>query len=157
VTTNPEFIAPCGLYCGVCGILYATRENNQKFKERLLSFYNGTLPGSEDLKVEDISCRGCLSEEPFVYCQRCGIRDCTKNKGYAGCFECNDFPCQLIKDFPIPVGKSVIMRAIPHWREVGTEKWIQDEEARYLCPECGHKLFRGAKRCNSCKTPVDLD
>jgi len=29
------------------------------------------------------------------------------------------------------VGKKVILRAIPYWREFGTEKWIQDEEARW--------------------------
>ena len=48
---NPEFLAPCGLYCGVCGILYATRDNNLKFKERLLGVYKGKLSGSEDLSV----------------------------------------------------------------------------------------------------------
>jgi predicted RNA-binding Zn-ribbon protein involved in translation (DUF1610 family) len=63
----------------------------------------------------------------------------------------------LIEEFPIPVGKKVILRAIPYWREKGTEKWFRDEEARYICPECGHKLFRGAKRRNRCKTPIDLD
>ena len=51
----------------------------------------------------------------------------------------------------------MILRAIPYWREHGTEKWIADEEARYVCPECGNKLFRGAQRCNQCKTAVDLD
>jgi len=33
---NPDFLAPCGLYCGVCAVLYATRENNVKFKEKLV-------------------------------------------------------------------------------------------------------------------------
>ena len=155
--TNPDHIAPCGLYCGVCAILYATLENNRKFKERLLGVYKGTLPESEDLSAEDIHCRGCLSSEPFFFCNQCAIRDCTAKKGYMGCHECKDFPCKLIEDFPIPVGKKVILRAIPYWREKGTETWIRDEEARYVCPECGHKLFRGAQRCNRCKTPVDLD
>ncbi len=30
-----EFLAPCGLYCGVCAIYIAHRDNNQKFKELL--------------------------------------------------------------------------------------------------------------------------
>jgi len=42
-------------------------------------------------------------------------------------------------------------------RKVGTEKWIQDEEARYVCPECGNKVFRGVVKCNQCKTQLDLD
>ena len=155
---NPDYLAPCGLYCGVCAILYATQEDNQKFKERLVGLYKGKLPGyEENMVAEDIHCRGCLSEEPFGYCRDCEIRDCTRSKGYAGCHECDDFPCKRIEDFPMPVGKRVILRAIPHWRAVGTERWVEDEEARYVCPSCGHKLFRGAKRCNRCKTEVDLD
>lgn len=154
---NPDYIAPCGLYCGVCAILYATLENNLKFKERLLGVYKGKLPNSENLSVEDIHCKGCLSDELFYFCRECAIKDCTTKKGYTGCHECKDFPCKLIEEFSIPLGKKVMLRAIPYWREVGTEKWIRDEEARYICPECGQKLFRGANRCNKCKTPVDLD
>ena len=154
---NPDCAAPCGLYCGVCAILYASRDDNLKLKEKLVELYKDRLPGGDRLSVQDIRCKGCLSEEPFVYCKQCDIKTCTKSKGYAGCHECADFPCSLVEEFPMPVGKKVILRAIPHWREVGTEKWIEDEESRYHCPECGHKLFRGARRCNRCTREVDLD
>jgi len=128
---NPDFVSPCGLYCGVCAIYIAHRDNNPKFKERLVNLYKGEVPGmgklpnSENLSIEDMKCRGCLSDELFMHCRQCEIRDCTKEN--------------------------------PYWREVGTEKWIQDEEARYICPECGNKVFRGAVRCNQCKVKLDLD
>ena len=160
---NPDFVAPCGLYCGVCAIYIAYRDNNRKFKERLVNLYQGgipgkgALPGHESLTVEDIQCHGCLSGRPFVYCRQCAIKDCTKAKGYAGCYECGDFPCEHIETFPMTVGKKVILRAVPYWREHGAEKFVRDEEARYVCPQCGAKLFRGAGRCNQCKTTVDLD
>lgn len=160
---NPDFIAPCGLYCGVCPIYIAHRDNNRKLKERLLNLYKGgvpgkgTLPNSESLTIEDIKCRGCKSDEQFMHCRQCEIRKCTTEKGYIGCHQCDEFPCQYIEDFPMTVGKKVILRAIPYWREVGTEKWIENEEARYICPECGNKVFRGAARCNRCKTEFDLD
>ena len=32
---NPDFLAPCGLYCGVCGVYYATRDENPQFAEKL--------------------------------------------------------------------------------------------------------------------------
>ena len=57
----------------------------------------------------------------------------------------------------MPVGKKVIMRAIPYWKEHGTEKYVKDEIKRYHCPECGNPLFRGAKRCNKCNITVDVD
>jgi hypothetical protein len=160
---DPYLVAPCGLYCGVCAIYIAHRDDNQKFKERLLNVYQGKvhgkgkLPNAEDLSVEDIRCRGCVSDDRFMHCQQCDIRDCSREKVFTGCHQCNEFPCHRIAGFPMAVGKKVILRAIPHWREVGTEKWIEDEEARYICPECGNKLFRGVVRCNKCKVEVDLD
>jgi hypothetical protein len=146
---NKDVLAPCGLYCGVCGILMAHRDNNSKFKEILAGFY-GVSP-------DEIACKGCLSDERFKFCQECQIRSCTEAKNYEGCHQCGDFPCDLIHNFPVPVGKKVILRAIPERRELGTEKWVQQEEMRYHCPQCGSELFRGAKRCRNCKVPVDQD
>jgi hypothetical protein len=36
---NANLLAPCGLYCGVCGVYYATRDKNKKFMDRLLGVY----------------------------------------------------------------------------------------------------------------------
>ena len=122
-----KLAAPCGLYCGVCGVYMAHRDNNLKFQERLVDFYQKGL-GAPTLGVDDIRCD-----------------------------QCSDFPCKFIDDFPIPVGKKVILRAIPFWREYGTERWMEEEEKRYNCPYCGYALFRGAQRCRNCKEPVDVD
>ena len=68
---NPDFISPCGLYCGVCAIYMAHRDDNQKFKERLVGLYKGEVPGKgilpnhEDLSTENMRCRGCLSDDLF--------------------------------------------------------------------------------------------
>jgi hypothetical protein len=161
--TNLEFISPCGLYCGVCAIYIAHRDNNEKFKERLASLYKGnvsgkgTLPNSEQFSTKDIHCQGCLSDDLFMHCRQCEIRDCTIKKGYSGCHECDEFPCEYIDNFPMAVGKKVILRSVPYRRKFGTEKWAQDEEAMYYCPECGNKVFRGAVKCNQCKANLDLD
>ena len=163
VNINPDFVAPCGLYCGVCAISSAHRDNNSKFKERLVDLYKGgisgkgLLPNSEQLSVDDIQCGGCLSDKTFQHCRQCEIRACIREKGYSGCHACDDFPCRRIDNFPMTVGKKVILRAIPHWRKVGTEQWIRDEETRYVRPECGNKVFRGAEKCNQFKTSLDLD
>ena len=141
--------APCGLYCGVCSVYIAHRDDNVKFKEKLTAVYG--------VGVDDIRCEGCLSDNPFVYCKVCSIKSCTREKGLEGCHQCNDFPCKTIEDFSFPVGKKVMLRAIPAWRQLGTDRWMEEEERRYHCPHCGYKLFRGAKRCRSCKEAVDLD
>lgn len=163
MTVNRELISLCSLYCGVCAIYIASRDNNIKLKERLVNLYKGgtpgkgTLPNSEALSIDDIHCGGCLSEDLFMHCQQCEIRACTREKGYSGCHECNEFPCRFINNFPMSVGRRVILRSVPYRRQYGTEKWVKDEEARYICPECGQKVFRGVMKCNRCKTPLDLD
>jgi len=163
MTTNPDFISPCSLYCGVCAIYTAHRDNNVKLKEGLLRLYKGETPGkgalpnSESLSTEDIRCGGCRSDDLFMHCRQCEIRKCTSERGYAGCHECSEFPCRHIDNFSMAVGKKVILRAVPYRREFGTEKWIQAEEARYICPECGNRVFRGAMKCNQCKAQLDLD
>lgn len=145
-----KLLAPCGLYCGVCAILIAHRDNNEKFKERLVNVYG--------LKsTDEVRCEGCLSDDLFLYCQVCAIRNCCEEKGIEGCHQCDEFPCQFIDEFPMPVGKKVMMRAVPAWRELGTEKWVEEEERRYHCPQCGYSLFRGAKRCRDCGSEVDVD
>lgn len=144
-----KLAAPCGLYCGVCAIYIAQKDNNTKFKERLTSVYNVT--------VDQIRCQGCLSDEQFTYCRVCPIRACTITKGLEGCHQCPDFPCQFMDQFEFPVGKKVMLRAIPAWRELGTERWMEEEEKRYHCPNCGYKLFRGVRRCRNCDSPVDVD
>ncbi|MFU8769684.1 MAG: DUF3795 domain-containing protein [Desulfotignum sp.] len=161
--TNPAFGSPCGLYCGVCAIRIAHQEQNEKFKERLVSLYKGeipgkgTLPNCENLTTKDIYCDGCLSENRFMHCQQCDIRECALARGISGCHHCDDFPCRFIEEFPMAVGKKVMPRCTPLRREIGTRQWMQDEEDRYFCPECGHKVFRGVVRCNRCKAGLSLD
>lgn len=160
---NPDLISPCGLYCGVCAIYIAHRDKNQKFKGGLANLYKGgvpgkgTLPNSEHLSAKDIHCKGCLSDDRFMHCKQCEIRDCTKIKGYSGCHECDEFPCKHIDNFPMTVGKKVILRTVPERRKLGAELWVRNEEARYHCPDCGNKVFRGVVKCNRCKANLDLD
>lgn len=163
IRVNPEFISPCSLYCGVCAIHIADRDDNDKLKEKLVNLYQGkglakgTLPNSKHLSKSEIRCKGCLSNERFMHCQQCPIRDCTKDKGLEGCHQCIEFPCTYIDNFPMAVGKKVILRAVPERRELGTGKWVESEERRYHCPGCQNKVFRGAMTCNRCKLVLDLD
>jgi len=58
---HKEWLAPCGLYCGVCAIMIAHRDDNQKFKEKLTGVYGVT--------ADEIRCDGCLSDDPFKFCR----------------------------------------------------------------------------------------
>ena len=153
VEVKKELLAPCGLYCGVCSIYIAHRDNNLKFKEKLLPVYRAFAKS-----VDDIACTGCLSDGIiFPVCRVCSIKNCCSDKGIEGCHQCDEFPCKLINNFPIPIGKKVILRTIPFWREKGTEEFVEQEEKRYHCPNCGNPLFRGSKRGKKGKVDVNVD
>ncbi|MFX0155459.1 MAG: DUF3795 domain-containing protein [Candidatus Hodarchaeota archaeon] len=149
-----ELLSPCGLYCGVCRIYKAHKDNDLEFKKEILHTHEEF--GAKN--VDDIACTGCLSDGViFYFCQTCPIKECIMNKKIEGCYLCNDFPCKMIINWPDPLDKKVMLRTVPTWREFGTEKWIQMEEKRYRCPNCGELLFHGAKKCKRCNFKVDLD
>jgi hypothetical protein len=153
-----DLMAPCGLYCGVCGIYIATRDRNQKFKEVM-----GNLYGT---KAEDTECLGCMQADPplrlYGYCRSCNIRRCVKSRGFYSCHQCGEWPCEQIENFFFATGRRVMKSTIPVWREKvamhgddeGSVEWARSVCERYHCPHCGEPLFRGAQRCRACKKSV---
>ena len=155
---NRDLMAPCGLYCGACGVYLATRDGNEKFKAVMGNLY-GTKP-------EETACLGCMQPDPpkkiYGFCKACKIRSCVKSKGCYSCHQCGEWPCELIEKFFFATGVRVMKRAIPAWREKvaeeghekGSAEWARSECERYHCPSCGQPLFRGAQRCRACKRAV---
>lgn len=155
---DKKLMAPCGLYCGTCGVYIANRDRNDKFRSVMGNLY-GTSP-------KETACMGCMQKEPpeqlYLYCKMCAIRDCVKEKGFYSCHQCDDWPCHHITNFGLATGRRVMLRTIPIWREkvkelgdeAGSVAWARSECERYHCPECGYPLFRGAQRCRACKADV---
>lgn len=143
---NHALVAPCGLYCGVCGIHVVTKSGDMILKEKLAKAYGDT--------PDKINCLGCLSNSVYWYCRVCAIKSCVTEKKYSGCHQCDSFPCDKIDNFPVPEGKKNILRAIPQWRALGTEEFIKAEEKLFSCSSCGAGLFRGARKCRHCGTVV---
>ncbi len=156
---NKDLMAPCGLYCGTCGVYISSRDGNEKFRALMGNLY-GTKP-------EETECLGCMQPDPaeklYGICKVCGLRDCVKSKGYYSCHQCEEWPCSTVHDYPLDTGKHVIKRTIPIWREKvaeygdekGSVEWARAECERYHCSSCGKPLFRGAQRCRACKAPVE--
>jgi hypothetical protein len=155
---NKNLMAPCGLYCGACGVYIATRDKNDKFKTIMANLYQ--------TKPEETECLWCMQADPpqklYSYCRMCKIRTCITSKGFYSCHQCKEWPCEMIENFGLATGLRVMKRTIPLWRdkvtELGDEKgsieWARAELDRYHCSNCGKPLFRGAQQCRGCKKPV---
>jgi hypothetical protein len=155
---NKNLMAPCGLYCGTCGVYIATRDNNEKFKKVM-----GNLYGT---KLEQTECSGCMQPEPpekmYGFCRICTIRQCVRSRNYYSCHQCGEWPCRMINEFGFITGVRVMKRTIPVWREKvaeygddkGSVEWARSECERYHCSSCGKPLFRGAQRCRACGKSV---
>ncbi len=142
-----NLLAPCGLYCGVCGIFYAYKNNDSKLKEKLAKAYW--------TKPELIECEGCLSNKRFNFCDVCDIRKCCADKKLAGCYQCDEFPCNKIKNYPYPLATKYMINSTQVRRELGDLEWIKWEENNWKCKKCGEINFRGAKFCHKCNEKLD--
>jgi len=83
----------CGLYCGTCPSYLAYIINDIKYMERRSQ--------EKGYSIEELRCNGCLTDKVAVQCKYCrhGLRMCATEKQENWCFECNECPCQRLKDF----------------------------------------------------------
>jgi hypothetical protein len=144
IVVDENLLSPCGLYCGVCGIRTAYLSGKSSFIAAMAKTYG--------VKPEQIKCDGCRSNSPFILCATCPIKSCAEERNLVGCHECSEWPCDNVRDFSFVPARGEMMRAIPLWRELGTEKWIEYEMKYFSCKECGAQLFRGVRRCRNCNT-----
>ncbi len=145
-SVNIKLLAPCGLCCGVCGIYYADKNNIEKLKQKLAQSYL-TEP-------EQIKCDGCSSDNKFVYCDSCLIRECVLSKGLSGCHQCTEWPCEKVTNFPFPLAGEYMLKSIPARRERTDKEWVEWEEHNWSCRECGTLAFRGARICGKCRKEI---
>ncbi len=91
-------VAPCGLDCFQCSwfLENLTDEFIEKESERLA------------IPQEDVGCKGCRGERGKCYWAQgdCATWACVQKRGVTYCFECEEFPCDLLApsakgaDFP---------------------------------------------------------
>ena len=146
MNVKKEYLSPCGMYCSVCAVRAADRDNDQELKGMLAQFF-GTKP-------EQVACEGCRSKKTFQFAKACAIRACADEKRLESCNQCKDFPCDHFRAFPFEISKQQMLAALPRWKELGTEQWVTETEKRFTCSHCGSLLHRYATQCNHCQKPI---
>ena len=125
----------CGLYCGACPIMLNTKA--------------GT--GTEQ-------CYGCKSEQPTGYCAVCGIKACARGKGYEFCNECSEYgTCErmqkFLKDANWPY-QQIVSKNMESIRQNGLSKWLEAQEQRWRCTNCGAFHSWWDESCPQCGQAV---
>jgi len=130
---KPKLIAPCGMNCGICKGYLA---------------YSRGIP-KERGKV--IHCLGCLPRNKNCFIKR-GCKKLAKNE-IKFCFECVDMPCEnldrLDRRYRKRYGMSMVENLI-ELKEKGMEKFLEAQEQKYKCPQCGDVISVHDRKCYAC-------
>lgn len=135
----------CGLYCGACGVLVGRHQGRLK---EIADWF--------ELPEKDVICYGCKSEQCAAFCTECPIKKCAIEKGLESCHECDDYPCQTLKDFrhDEATHHSVVLKNLERMKEIGLEAWLSEQEIRWQCPRCGTRYSWYTQNCSDCGRQV---
>lgn len=131
---NVELIAPCGMNCGVC---------------------SGYLAFKNDVRSKGIRmpyCAGCRPRDKqcaFLK-KRC---DLLMSGRIQYCYECDDFPCRNLQHIDKRYRTSYRMSMIENLEYIkreGIEAFLEKEEEKWKCPECGAVICCHNGICFSC-------
>jgi hypothetical protein len=125
-----ELIAPCGMNCRLC--MAFQREKNK--------------------------CSGCNSIDGTkpAYCTHCIISNCDtiKNNTSGLCHECDKFPCKRLKQLDKRYRTKYHMSMLENLldiKQMGMEAFLEKQQLRWTCSECGNILSVHRDFCFVCK------
>ncbi len=126
-----ELIAPCGMNCRLCMAFQRDKKN----------------------------CGGCKSDDCTkpAYCISCILRSCftIQNNSSGLCYECDKFPCRRLKQLDKRYSTKYHMSMIENLKNIkqnGMKEFLENEEARWTCTECGSIVSVHRNVCLVCKT-----
>ena len=145
----------CGLYCGTCPDYLAHRKNDMGYVEKRSQ--------EKGCSIDELRCDGCLSDHVSAHCKDCrhGFRTCAAEKRVKWCFECDEFPCQPLKDFTgVHVVNGIshhehIIEDLQYMKKYGIEEWVKIQNRAARCSECGKVQYWFDYKCPDCNGEVN--
>jgi hypothetical protein len=139
---DKKLAAVCGLFCEACTLFIATMEDPDRLKGIAERF---------KLSEEALKCYGCRSDKRGPYCEICHMAPCASKRGIDFCVECDEFPCNELKQF-----QSERPHRIELWNDqerigaVGFERWMKEARENYSCEECRTINSAYDLKCRTC-------
>lgn len=131
----------CGIYCGACDWMMATRDYEAACK----------VPGAQPTPPE-LLCHGCKTDLLPGWCASCEIRACARGKAVEFCFECKEYPCAKLVAFRDDghAHHAWGVRQQEVIRQEGKDAWLAEQHKRWTCPNCGKSFGYYARKCKEC-------
>ncbi|MEW6684683.1 MAG: GNAT family N-acetyltransferase [Candidatus Edwardsbacteria bacterium] len=151
-----NLVGRCGLYCGACEI-YRAYKDSEKLREEIASKHH-CLP-------EEVRCEGCQTLEISGWAydkewgKNCKIAKCLNSKNLKYCYECAGYDyCKTFGDFAnICLKLGVDLRKNLKMIKKGkVDRWLEEQEKKWRCAECGKPISVDLKECHWCGTLVRL-
>ena len=130
-----ELIAVCGMNCRIC-----------------VGYFGYTMTG----RKRKHTCPGCrISGKICAFVKKRCSKALKEEVTY--CFECEDFPCEIIEKLDktyIERYKMSTINNLKFIKEKGMEKFLESEEKKYKCDECGGVIYVHTGKCYECGSVV---
>jgi hypothetical protein len=111
-----EMIGYCGYNCHLC----AARSDDPAVRQKLVDGWRKIF-GHQDYTAENVKCDGCLSDGT-VADKSCQARPCAKEKGLESCADCDEFPCDKMKNL-MTSREGMLMWCYPRTSSVTKEEY----------------------------------
>lgn len=125
---DTHLVAPCGFPCAVCA-QYQKKKN---------------------------PCTGCLLRRTRKS-EICILRNCRRDGKVnpSSCAGCRDFPCKRLRDFDSRYRKRTaeflsVIENLRQIQEEGMERFLQQEQIKWTCQQCGALLCVNSPFCPVC-------
>jgi len=140
-----QLCATCGLFCPACSIYIGTKEEPGRLKN---------IADRHQVSPNDLECNGCRSEKRSYWCYEiCQIKPCADKKGVDFCIECNEYPCNIIRDFQKERPHRIeLWKAQDRIAKVGYLKWFDEMIDHYSCSNCHTINSAYDEVCRNCGT-----
>lgn len=135
----------CGLYCGGCEVFLV---NQRGLIEETAKEW--------EMDPDDLHCNGCKTDITSTFCRNCKIKSCAESKRVEFCYQCNNFPCEIITEFKDDEHPhhSIVLHNLSQIKEKGINNWIKEQETRWSCPECKEKYSWYEDKCSNCGSSI---
>ena len=127
-------IAPCGMNCALC-VSYLALKNDLQKQGFSKKYCAGCLPRGKNCAFMKGQC-ALLGEGRVRFC-----------------YECDEFPCHRLKTLDARYRARYHMSMIENLefiRDHGVESFLEKEEAKWRCPECGGTICCHNGLCLNC-------